>query len=137
MEYNAKGAVVAKAARWLRETKRVGLRMISSAPVRMDHADVRDYVTVYNLRNMYLRKGTDEEYESVLRKCLALQNELGRDCVPFDDALDIFPTVDAKESNVMARKMVAAGDLGSCDEDGVDSIFVTPAGLERLGIRMP
>jgi hypothetical protein len=94
LEFNAKDSLVAKAQRWLRESKELGLRMISSAPVRMDHSDVREYVTVHNLRNMYLRKGAPDEYDSVLRKCLALQEKLGRESVSLDEALDIFPTVD-------------------------------------------
>lgn len=132
LEYTAKELLVAKAQRWMRETKEIGLRMISSAPVRLDDSYIREYVTVHNIRNMYLRKGTVEEYNMVLRKCLALQERLGRDCVPFDQALDAFPTVDTKESKVMARKMVEVGDMGSREENGVDCIYVTAKGLERL-----
>ena len=132
LEFTAKGNLLAKAQRWLRETKDLGLRMISSAPVRMDDRSVSEFVTVYNLRNMYLRKGTREEYDSVLSKCLALQKKLGLDCVPLDEAFDIFPTVDEKESRVMARKMIEAGDLGSREENGIDCIYVTQAGLDRL-----
>jgi hypothetical protein len=131
-EYSGKGSIIAKTQRWLRETKDLGLRMISSAPVHMDHGDVREYVTLHNLKNMYLRRGTSAEYDSVLSKCLALQNKLGRDCVPLDEAFDIFPTVDEQESRVMARKMTAEGDLGSREVNGVECIYVTPAGLNRL-----
>jgi hypothetical protein len=132
LEFNVKGHLLEKTQRWARETKDLGLRMISSAPVRMDIPEVREYVTVYNLRHMYLRKGTKEEYDLVLTKCVTLQNKLGKDSVTLAEARDIFPTVDEKESKVMARKMVEAGDLGSREENGVYSIYVTPAGLERL-----
>ncbi|MHB1001486.1 MAG: hypothetical protein ACYC27_19780 [Armatimonadota bacterium] len=132
LEYTSKGNVAAKTQRWLRETKDIGLRIISTATMRMDDPDIREYVTVYNLKNMYLRKGTKIEYNKVLRKCLELQQKLGKDCVTMDEARDIFPTVDEKESKVMARKMVAAGDLGNREENGVDCIYVTSEGLQHL-----
>jgi hypothetical protein len=132
LEHAVSGTIFAKTQRWLRETKSLGLRMISSAPTRVEYSFIRKYVTVAQLKSMYLRTGTDEEYNTVLRKCLALQKKLGRECVTFEEARDIFPTVDEKESRIMARKMAVAGDLGIREEDGIECIFVTPAGLERL-----
>lgn len=132
LEFNVKENIILKLRRFLRQSKDAGLRMVSSAPVLVEDRYVRKTVTLQDLRTMYLRRGTEKEYESVLRNCLDLQKKLGVDCVPFDQAIDIFPTVDVRESEVMARKMIAAGDMGSREENGVKCIYVAQAGLDRI-----
>lgn len=132
IEYVVKATIVAKLQRWMRETKDLGKRMVSSAPMRMDDPYIREYVTLHNIKNMYLRKGTKEEYDSVLRKCLELQERLRQDCVMLEESFDIFPTADKDESRTMARKMIEAGDLGSRVENGDLCIYVTHSGQARL-----